>query len=385
MLNGGATLVTRIALLGSTGSIGRQVLDVVERHPDAFEIVTIAAGRNLDLLREQVRRHRPSLVVSAAAEARFEGIDALPTPEGLVAAATHPEVDLVVFATSGHDAIPATMAAIASGKQVALANKEAIVCAGDLIMPLARKLGVTIRPIDSEHSAVWQALASGPASSVSRIILTASGGPFRTTSAAKLADVTYEQALKHPNWSMGAKITVDSATLANKGLEVIEAHHLFATPIDQIDVVVHPEQIIHSLVEYEDGNTLAQLSNPDMRLPIQYALTWPGRLPFPAKPLDLPALASMHFESPDTERFPALRLAREAGRQGLTYPTVFSAADEVAVHAFAQGQIRFPDIPRVIEATLERHEARPVTSLDAVLEADTWARQHASALANDRT
>lgn len=384
MLNGGATLVTRIALLGSTGSIGRQVLDVVERHPDAFEIVTIAAGRNLDLLREQVRRHRPSLVVSAAAEARFEGIDALPTPEGLVAAATHPEVDLVVFATSGHDAIPATMAAIASGKQVALANKEAIVCAGDIIMPLAREHGVTIRPIDSEHSAVWQALASGPASSVSRIILTASGGPFRTTSAAKLADVTYEQALKHPNWSMGAKITVDSATLANKGLEVIEAHHLFATPIDQIDVVVHPEQIIHSLVEYEDGNTLAQLSNPDMRLPIQYALTWPGRLPFPAKPLDLPALASMHFESPDTERFPALRLAREAGRQGLTYPTVFSAADEVAVHAFAHGQIRFLDIPRVIEAALERHVARPVTSLDDVLEADTWARQHASALANGR-
>jgi 1-deoxy-D-xylulose-5-phosphate reductoisomerase len=370
-------MVTRIALLGSTGSVGRQTLDVIERHPDTFEVVALAAGRNLDLLREQVRRHRPKLVVSTAPASDFVGIETLPTPDGLEAAATRTDVNLVVFATSGHDAIPATMAAIAAGKHVALANKEAIVCAGDLIMPLARAHGVTIRPIDSEHSAIWQALASGPSSSVSRIILTASGGPFRTTPAEALARVTYEQALKHPNWNMGAKITVDSATLANKGLEVIEAHYLFDTPVDRIDVVVHPEQIIHSLVEYEDGNTLAQLSNPDMRLPIQYALTWPGRLPFPAKPLDLPAIAGLSFEPPDVERFPALRLAREAGTAGKTYPTVYSATDEIAVEAFAHGRIRFVDIPGVIEATLAAHDAATVASLDDILEADTWARREA--------
>lgn len=368
-------MVTRIALLGSTGSIGRQTLDVIERHPDEFEVIALAAGRNLDLLAEQVRRHRPALVVSTAEPGTFANTETLPTPEGLEAAATRSDVDLVVFATSGHAAIPATMAAIEAGKSVALANKEAIVCAGDLIMPLARRHGVTIRPIDSEHSAIWQALASGPASSLSRIILTASGGPFRTTPAHTLARVTYEQALKHPNWSMGAKITIDSATLANKGLEVIEAHHLFDTPIDAIDVVVHPEQIIHSLVEYEDGNTIAQLSNPDMRLPIQYALTWPGRLPFPAKPLDLPTIAGLSFEPPDMERFPALRLAREAGAAGMTYPTVYSAADEVAVEAFASGRIRFVDIPAVIDATLAAHDAMRVASLDDILGADAWARR----------
>ncbi len=375
-------MVTRIALLGSTGSVGRQTLDVIERHPDTFEVVALAAGKNLDLLREQVRRHRPKLVVSTAPASDFVGIESLQTPDGLEAAATRTDVDLVVFATSGHDAIPATMAAIAAGKHVALANKEAIVCAGDVIMPLARAHGVTIRPIDSEHSAIWQALASGPSASVSRIILTASGGPFRTTPAEALARVTYEQALKHPNWNMGAKITVDSATLANKGLEVIEAHHLFDTPIDRIDVVVHPEQIIHSLVEYEDGNTLAQLSNPDMRLPIQYALTWPGRLPFPAKPLDLPAIAGLSFEPPDVERFPALRIAREAGTAGKTYPTVYSAADEIAVEAFAHGRIRFVDIPGVIEATLAAHDAATVASLDDVLDADTWARREATTHVN---
>lgn len=371
-------MVTRIALLGSTGSIGRQTLDVIERYPDVFELVALAAGRTSDLLREQVLRHRPTLVVTADAMAQFDSVIALHGPEGLVTAATHPDVDLVVFATSGHDAIPATIAAIEAGKQVALANKEAIVCAGDLIMPLARRHGVTIRPIDSEHSAIWQALASGPAASATRIILTASGGPFRTTSAEALSMVTYEQALKHPNWSMGAKITIDSATLANKGLEIIEARHLFNMPIDRIDVVVHPEQIIHSLVEYEDGNTLAQLSNPDMRLPILYALTWPERLPFPATPLNLPSIGAMHFEAPDMERFPALRLAREAGAAGETYPTVYSAADEVAVEAFAASHIAFLDIPRVIDATMACHHAAAVTSLEVVLETDRWARQQAA-------
>jgi 1-deoxy-D-xylulose-5-phosphate reductoisomerase len=376
-------MTTRIALLGSTGSIGCQTLDVIEQHPDAFDVVVIAAGRNLDLLRDQVRRHRPQLVVAGIDEAQFEGIDALPTPEGLVDAATHPDVDLVVFATSGHDAIPATIAAIQHGKQVAIANKEAIVCAGELIMPLAREHGVEIRPVDSEHSAIWQALASGSTASLQKINLTASGGPFRSTPAAELASVTPEQALKHPNWSMGGKITIDSATLANKGLEVIEAHHLFNAPFDVIEVVVHPEQIIHSLVEFIDGNTIAQLSYPDMRLPIQNALTWPDRLPASARPLDLVSIGRLTFETPDTERFPALRLAREAGEAGKTYPTAYSAADDVAVEAFARGAIGFTAIPDIIDGVLQGHDPTAVVSVDDVHHADVWARREARRLVSE--
>lgn len=376
-------MVTRIALLGSTGSIGRQTLDVVEQHPDAFEVVVIAARSNLDLLREQVRRHRPSLVVCASSERRVEGVETLPTPEGLIAAATHPEVDLVVFATSGHDAIPATIAAIEAGKQIAIANKEAIVCAGEVIMPLARQQGVQLRPIDSEHSAVWQSLASGSTDSLARIILTASGGPFRTTPAHELARVSYEQALRHPNWSMGSKITIDSATLVNKGLEVIEAHHLFDVPFGRIEVVIHPEQIIHSLVEFVDGNVIAQLSYPDMRLPIQYALGYPVRLPATTRPLDLASVGRLSFEAPDLARFPALRLAREAGEAGKSLPTVFSAADEVAVDAFADGRITFQGIPRLIETVLDRHSPHDITTLDDVLEADRWARREAERLTRE--
>lgn len=377
-------MVTRIALLGSTGSIGRQTLDVIERHPESFKLVTIAAGRNIDELRKQVRKHRPALVVTGSAETNIEGTETLPTPEGLTAAATHPDVDLVVFATSGHQAIPATIEAIKHGKQVALANKEAIVCAGDIIMPLAKAHGVTIRPIDSEHSAIWQSLASGPPHAVQRITLTASGGPFRTTPASKLACVTYDQALKHPNWSMGSKITVDSATLVNKGLELIEAHHLFGLALNHIDIVVHPEQIIHSLIEFNDGNTIAQLSFPDMRLPIQYALTYPDRLPnAAARRLDLVSIGSFTFESPDTTRFPALRLAREAGKAGATYPTVYSAVDEIAVDAFANRQLSFQGIAHLIEAVLDRHEPRSVTALDDVLDADSWARREANVLISE--
>lgn len=377
-------MVTRIALLGSTGSIGRQTLDVIERHPESFKLVTVAAGRNVDELRKQVRKHRPALVVTGSSETNVGGIETLPTPEGLTAAATHPEVDLVVFATSGHQAIPATIEAIKHGKQVALANKEAIVCAGDIIMPLAKAHGVTIRPIDSEHSAIWQSLASGPPHAVQRITLTASGGPFRTTPASELACVTYDQALKHPNWSMGSKITVDSATLVNKGLELIEAHHLFGLALNHIDIVVHPEQIIHSLIEFNDGNTIAQLSFPDMRLPIQYALTYPDRLPnAAARRLDLVSIGSFTFESPDTTRFPALRLAREAGKAGATYPTVYSAVDEIAVDAFANRQLSFQGIAHLIEAVLDRHEPRSVTALDDVLDADSWARREANALISE--
>jgi 1-deoxy-D-xylulose-5-phosphate reductoisomerase len=373
-------MVTRIALLGSTGSIGRQTLDVIGQHPDHFQLIAVAAKNNSETLREQVRSHSPQLVVTSQPDRAFSTTEWLPTPEGLLAAATHVDVDLVVFATSGHEAIPATMASIRHGKQVAIANKEAIVCAGDLIMPLARDHGVTIRPIDSEHSAIWQSLASGTSDTIQRIVLTASGGPFRATPRDALASVTKEQALKHPNWSMGAKITIDSATLVNKGLELIEAHHLFATPLNRIDVVVHPEQIIHSLVEFVDGNSIAQLSVPDMRLPILYALSWPNRLAAPAKPLDLPSVGAMTFEEPDLDRFPALRLAREAGEAGRSFPTVFSAADEVAVNAFAKGRITFLGITRMLETVLSRHSAHQIDSLDAVLSADAWARRQATEL-----
>lgn len=362
--------MTGIALLGSTGSIGQQTLDVVATMPDRFRIVAIAAGFREDELARQVDQFAPKVVVSG----KDSPSGARPSPEQLIEAALHPGVDLVVVATSGHDAIPAVIAAIEAGKQVALANKEAIVCAGEIIMPLARKHNQVIRPIDSEHSAIWQSMQSGRPEDLRRIILTASGGPFRTWSKDDLSAVTVEQALKHPNWSMGGKITIDSATLMNKGLELIEAHWLFDTPYASIDVVVHPEQYIHSMVEFKDRSTIAQLSPPDMKLPIQYALTWPEHAPSNFAPLDFSTISTMSFELPDTERFPSLRLAREAGMAGDTYPTVLSAADEIAVEAFRERRIGFTDIPAVIEATLEQHAPMSVSGLDAVLEADAWAR-----------
>lgn len=372
---------TNIALLGSTGSVGRQTLDVIERAPDQFKVVCLAAGSNVELLEQQVRVHIPALVVSGKALSASTTAETLPSsPESLIAAATHPDVDLVVFAMSGHDGIAATIAAIEAGKQVAIANKEAIVCAGDIIMPLAAQHGITIRPVDSEHSAIWQSMASGIHDEVRRIVITASGGPFRTTPAEELAHATVEQAMKHPTWNMGGKITVDSATLVNKGLELIEAHHLFAMPFDQIDIVIHPESIIHSLVEFVDGSTIAQLNQPDMRLPIQYALTWPRHHPGPVASLNLAEIGSLTFEEPDEDRFPALRLAREAGLSGDTYPTVYSAVDEISVEAFAHGRLRFTAIPRLIETVLSRHSATPVTSLDDVLDADQWARREATRL-----
>ncbi len=372
---------TNIALLGSTGSVGRQTLDVIERAPDQFKVVCLAAGSNVELLEQQVRVHIPALVVSGKALSASTTAETLPSsPESLIAAATHPDVDLVVFAMSGHDGIAATIAALEAGKEVAIANKEAIVCAGDIIMPLAAQHGITIRPVDSEHSAIWQSMASGIHDEVRRIVITASGGPFRTTPAEELAHVTVEQAMKHPTWNMGGKITVDSATLVNKGLELIEAHHLFAMPFDQIDIVIHPESIIHSLVEFVDGSTIAQLNQPDMRLPIQYALTWPRHHPGPVASLNLAEIGSLTFEEPDEDRFPALRLAREAGLSGDTYPTVYSAVDEISVEAFAHGRLRFTAIPRLIETVLSRHSATPVTSLDDVLDADQWARREATRL-----
>ena len=369
-----------IALLGSTGSIGEQTLDVVDTMRDRFRIVSLAAGFNETRLATQVARFQPDMVVSA----RNAAPGSRPGSDQLVEAAVHPDVDIVVIATSGHDAIPAVIAALETGKIVALANKEAIVCAGELIMPLAKRLGQVIRPVDSEHSAIWQALQSGRQEDVRRILLTASGGPFRSFTQEELENVTVEQALKHPNWSMGGKITIDSATLMNKGLELIEARWLFDVPYEHIDVVVHPEQFIHSMVEFNDRSTIAQLSPPDMRLPIQYALTWPEHAPSAFAPLDFTTLSTMSFELPDTGRFPALRLAREAGEAGKTWPTVLSAADELAVEAFRLGRISFTDIPVVIEKVLDRHDGLDVTSLGVVLEADDWARSMTRSVLQER-
>jgi 1-deoxy-D-xylulose-5-phosphate reductoisomerase len=343
-------------VLGSTGSVGTQTLDVIAAMPDRFSVVALAASKVSPLLEEQSRRHRPDLVAVSDGAKPWAGDGQLVMGnDALLAAALHPAADIIVVATSGHAAMTPTFRAVEAGKTIALANKETIVCAGELLMPLAQACGVSIRPVDSEHSAIWQCLVGVPEGSVDRLILTASGGPFRRTTAADLARVTVAQTMSHPTWSMGGKITVDSASLMNKGLEVIEARWLFGVPLDRIDVVVHPESIVHSLVEFVDGSVLAQLGLPDMRLPIQYALTFPERLPSPRPRLSLTETSTLHFERPDLDRFHALRLAREAGEAGGTYPTVLSAADDVAVDAFLAGRLRFVDIPDVVSDVLAAH------------------------------
>lgn len=373
---------TGVAVLGSTGSVGRQTLDVIAYHPARFRVVALAAGSNTRLLREQIEQFRPELVAceTPAACSEVDHPDVLSGQAGLVAAATHPEAGIVVVATTGHAAIIPTYKAIAAGKTIALANKETLVCAGALIMPFAAERGVEIRPVDSEHSAIWQALGASRTSEVSRLILTASGGPFRTTPIAELANVSASQALSHPTWAMGGKITIDSATLMNKGLEVIEARWLFGIPYDRIEVLVHPESIVHSLVEFVDGGQMAQLGLPDMRLPIQYALTYPEHVASPCRRLSLAEVGSLHFAPPDEVRFPALRLARQAGEAGSTYPTALSAADEVAVQAFLAGRLRFPQIVEVVERTLTKHKPTEPLTFDAIAAADTWARSEAAAI-----
>jgi 1-deoxy-D-xylulose-5-phosphate reductoisomerase len=364
-----------VAVLGSTGSIGRQTLSVIDEHLDRFRVVALAARVASERFRGQVARYGPEIA------AVFEWTPVLRDDigpvmlggDGLIAASTHPSVDIVVVASSGHVAIVPTIHALELGKTIALANKETLVCAGEIITRLAAASGTQIRPVDSEHSAIWQAIDDSPIEQVNRIILTASGGPFRMAPATKLAQVTAAEALAHPTWSMGDKITVDSATLMNKGLEIIEAHWLFGLSYDQIDVLVHPESVVHSLVEFVDGGLIAQLGLPDMRVPIQYALTYPGRMKLSTQRLDLAEVGALHFERPDTERFPGLRLAREAGIAGRTYPTVLSAADDEAVTAFLGGDLRFVDIPAAVEVVLEKHQPTDVT-VDSIWEADHWAR-----------
>jgi 1-deoxy-D-xylulose-5-phosphate reductoisomerase len=372
-------IVKNLAVLGSTGSIGQQTLEVVRAFPQRFRIVALAAARNFELLAEQAGEFKPSFIYcqDRQAFARRSTQGEFLTPEEM---ACHPEVDTVVVAISGVAGLMPTIAAVRAGKQVALANKESLVMAGEIITKEAARNRARILPVDSEPSAIWQCL-NGENQRPVRLILTASGGPFRNLSPAQLEKVTAEQALKHPSWHMGPKVTTDSATLMNKGLEVIEAHWLFDMPFDSIRVLVHPQSIVHSLVEFEDGSVKAQLGYPDMRLPIQYALSYPQRLPNPELPrLDWDSLGELNFEPPDPVRFPCLRLAGEAGRRGGTYPSVLCAADEAAVALFLAGKIRFIEIAHLVEQVLAQHQnvARP--SLEEILAADDWAREKVSQL-----
>ncbi len=368
-----------LAVLGSTGSIGRQTLDVVRSLPGRFNVVALAAGSNVTLLEEQAREFRPRLIYAGREEEYLNGrISRGDIPghwAGMEEMAAYPAVDVVVVATVGAAGLGPTLAALRAGKAVALANKEVLVMAGHILTAEARRYKAELRPIDSEHSAVWQCLWGESPESVERIVLTASGGPFRDMPREELGRVTAQEALRHPNWQMGQKITVDSATLLNKGLECIEARWLFDVPLERIDVILHRESIVHSLVEFRDGSVKAQLGVPDMRLPIQCALTYPERLPGASAPrLDLKLITTLNFGTPDLKQFPCLALALEAGRRGGSSPAVLAAADEIAVQHFLAGHIGFLDIPHSIEDALNRHEVVANPSLDEVLEADRWAR-----------
>jgi len=375
---------TMIAVLGSTGSIGQQTLEVVRALPRQFEIAALAAGKNSDLLSRQIDEFKPGFVYyqdkephSRLAHADYEFLSA----EDI---ACHPEVDTVVVATSGKAGLIPLLAAVKAGKKVCLANKESLVTAGKIITDEAKLSGALILPVDSEHSAIWQCL-NGERQKPAQLILTASGGPFRNYSATRLEEVTVEQALKHPSWQMGRKVTIDSATLMNKGLEVIEAYWLFDMPFASIKVLIHPQSIIHSMVEFIDGSIKAQLGYPDMRLPIQYALSYPERLANPQLPrLDWDNITSLTFEQPDFDKFSCLKLAIEAGRKGGTYPAVLCAADEVAVDLFLSKRIKFGDIARYVEKTLEQHQAVAEPSLEEIIATDAWAREKISGIAASR-
>jgi 1-deoxy-D-xylulose-5-phosphate reductoisomerase len=385
----GDTRRRSIAVLGSTGSVGVSTLALVERFPQRFRAVSLAAGRNVELLAEQVRRHEPELVsvaddaCSAELRVRVPGFTGriVAGADGPRAVATHPGADIVLSALVGALGLEPTLAAIESGKDVALANKEVLVVAGALVTRAARERGVRLLPVDSEHNAIFQALHGHDRTEVRRLILTASGGPFLRHTVDDLAHVTRADALKHPTWKMGPKITIDSATLMNKGLEVIEAHWLFDVEPDRIDVVIHPQSIIHSMVEYIDGSVLSQMAVPDMTIPIAYALAYPERLPLThLRTLDLPAAGELTFVAPDLERFPCLGLAYRALRTGGTMPAVLNAANEIAVERFLAEDVGYRDIPAVVAAVMDAHTAAPAADLATLLAADRWARERARTL-----
>ncbi|MGI6713416.1 MAG: 1-deoxy-D-xylulose-5-phosphate reductoisomerase [Bacillota bacterium] len=371
----------RISLLGSTGSIGCQTTEVVDWFPEKFSLVALAARSNTELLAEQVRKYQPQVVAiydetcykDLKEKLSFYHGEIVTGLEGLVQAATLCSTDLVVTAVSGVIGLLPTVKAIESGKNIALANKETLVAAGSIVMEKARSCGVTIIPVDSEHSAIFQCL-EGEGQAAEKLLLTASGGPFRKMTLEELEEVTPQMALKHPTWQMGSKITIDSATMMNKGLEVIEARWLFNISYDDIQVVVHPQSVIHSMVQYRDGSILGHLGKTDMRIPIQYALTYPERWTNSLERLDFAQLASITFEEPDFTKFPCLKIAYETGRSGGTYPTVMNAANEVLVEQFLRGEIGFMEIPQRINRTLDAHYSFANPGLQEILEADQWAR-----------
>ncbi|WP_128101424.1 1-deoxy-D-xylulose-5-phosphate reductoisomerase [Paenibacillus sp. DCT19] len=377
----------KIAILGSTGSIGTQTLDVVDMHPELFQVEGLAAGGNVELLIEQTKRYKPKKVSVGSKELADYIAPLIPTgtqvfhgKEGLVEIAAGTEADTVVTAVVGSLGLESTLAAIEAGKQIGLANKETLVTAGHIVTSKAAAKGVSLLPVDSEHSAIFQCLNGEKREQLLGITLTASGGSFRDLTREQLKEVSVEDALKHPNWSMGSKITIDSATMVNKGLEVIEAHWLFGLPYDQINVVLHPESIIHSFVEFEDTSIIAQLGNPDMRVPIQYALTYPDRLPSQATRLSLAQVGKLNFREMDMERFPCLRMAYESGKMGGTAPTAFNAANEIAVARFLKGDISFLQIEYTIEKILEKHINIQNPSLEEIMNADEISRKVANEL-----
>ena len=372
-----------VVLLGSTGSIGTSTAKVAGDLPNDIRLVGLAAGGNAELLAKQARQFRPELVSIGSPEKaaklrpQLDGIRVASGEEGLIELATLPSADIVLIAIVGTTGLQPALAAIRAGKDIAVASKEILVMAGEIVMAEARKHGVRVLPVDSEHSAIFQCLEGRSPGSVRRLILTASGGPFRETPARQFAGITVEQALKHPSWVMGRKITIDSATMFNKGLEMIEARWLFDIPMPQVDVVVHPQSVVHSMVEFVDGSILSQLSTPDMCLPIQYALTCPGRAASERVQTDLPALGRLDFEAPDLAKFPALGQARRAGETGGTLPAVLNAANEIAVDAFCDRQTSFPGISDAVGQVMDRHELIGQPSLEQILQADAWARETA--------
>jgi len=376
-------LSKRIAILGSTGSIGTSALQVIEHLGPPYQAIALSAHRQADKLIQQVRQHHPAAVAitddetaaKIAPALRQMGLAVYRGPNALAELVHRDDVDIVLAAIVGAAGLPAVLAAVQAGKTLALANKEALVVAGCLLIPEARRKGITLLPVDSEHSAVFQARLCGRAAEVKRVILTASGGPFRNSSIQELQHATVEDALKHPTWQMGSKITIDSATMFNKALEIIEACWLFDLPPEKVEVVIHPESVVHSMVEFVDGSVMAQLSPPDMRTPIQYALTYPERREGISRKLDLGKAFALHFEPPDYQRFGALKLAYQVARAGGTMGAVMNAANETAVAAFLAGKIPFMQISRLVESTMTRHRLQITASLDDLLRADRWAQQ----------
>ena len=372
----------RLAILGSTGSIGVNTLDIIRQFPERFEVASLSAGLNTQLLRQQILQFRPKIVSvlnRELAETLKGDLASVPVEivhgiEGLIRVATYPGVDQVVSAIVGAVGLIPTLSAIKTGRTIALANKESLVMAGKIVIEEAKKNQVQILPIDSEHSAIFQSLLGHQREEIERLILTASGGPFLNLPTAKLRDVTAKDALRHPRWAIGKKITIDSASLMNKGLEVIEAHWLFDMPVEKIAVQIHPQSVIHSMVEYRDGSVIAQMGITDMRVPISYALSYPQRLPLSLPRLDLFQKGGLTFMAPDLERYPCLRLAYQSIEIGETMPAILNAANEVSVNAFLEGAIKFTDIPILIQRVMEDHEVRTVHTLEDILKADHWAR-----------